>query len=89
MNGSRLAELRDTLLALYECARALEAPEVAYHALYGACHAAEQLHDLDTLGLIREHARREATGEFGEIAARCESAQQKGRPKAPFQDATS
>ena len=89
MNGSHLAELRDTLLALYECARALEAPEVAYHALYGACHAAEQLHDLDTLGVIRDYARREATGDFGEIAARCESAQQKGRPRAPFQGATS
>jgi len=54
---TRLAELRDTLLALYECARALDAHEIAYHALAGALHAAEQLHDEATLEVIESHAR--------------------------------
>lgn len=58
MDSNRLAELRDSLLALYECARAIEAHEVAYHALCGAFHAAEDLHDLGTLALVSEHARR-------------------------------
>jgi hypothetical protein len=58
MNGSRLSELRDSLLALYECARALEAHEVAYHALCATLHAAEQLHDADTIALIGEEAQR-------------------------------
>jgi hypothetical protein len=58
MNGSRLSELRDSLLALYECARALGAHEVAYHALCGALHAAEELHDVETIALIGEHAQR-------------------------------
>jgi hypothetical protein len=93
MNGSRLSELRDSLLALYECARAMGAHDVAYHALAGALRAAEDLHDHRTLRMVEEQARRHLTlmhGDesgnrelFTELAARALQ-QEKGRPKAPL-----
>jgi len=57
MNTVGLAELRDTLLALYECARKLGVHEVAYHALSAALHAAEELRDFDTYDLVESQAR--------------------------------
>jgi hypothetical protein len=85
MNASRLAELRDSLLALYDCARVLGSHAVAYHALAGALSAAEQLNDENTLELVESHARRHAAqdGSFEPLAKRAAELKQKGRPQAP------
>lgn len=76
----RIAELRDSLLALYECARELQVHEIAYHALAGALHAAEELHDFDTLGLVEEESRRHVSLIPPEHRISAQSAAARGHP---------